>query len=99
MGGTNTETSTTLIKSPTEIEGGFPLQNPFREACAISDADTDSVIITGGWYGDYLSFVTRYNIDGFVEELPPLNIARNGHGCSNYLNNQGNKVSKQKSVQ
>ena len=92
MGGIETESSTTLIHNTGDYEEGFQLRNPFREACAISDPDTDTVIITGGWYGVYLSFVTRYNVDGFDEKLPTINVARNGHGCSSYLDSEGHKV-------
>jgi len=93
MGGIGTERTTTLIHNSTNFEEGFQLKNPFREACAFSDPDTDTVITTGGWWqGDYLAFVTRYNVDGFVEELPQINIARNEHGCSSYLDSEGNKV-------
>ena len=95
MGGNGNENSTTLITSPTTYVDGFKI-SPFREACAIPDTDTDSVVITGGWWLAYLSSVTRYYVDGSKEELPNFNIARNDHGCSSYLDSQGNKVGKKK---
>ena len=52
----------------------------FRRACSISDYTTDTVIITGGWYA--MSTVTRYDISGFLEDLPSLNEGRDNHGCA-----------------
>ena len=49
-------------------------------ACNISL--TDSVVITGLDYP--LNIVSRYNKDGWLEDLPSLNVGRNGHGCSQY---------------
>ena len=60
-----------------------------RYSCSIQDIENPSVIITGGadlgasvpnW-----KRVTRYDIEGFVEDMPPLNIGRAGHGCGAYL--------------
>ena len=56
-------------------------------ACAISEEDTNSFIITGGRDGDKsaVSTVSRYNIRGHVEDLPSLRVARQGHGCSSFM--------------
>ena len=61
----------------------------FSGACAI--ADDNSVIITGGssGYGSgYLDNVTRYNMEGFVESLPNLLLAREFHGCTSFVQNE-----------
>ena len=64
---------------------------PFcSDACAI--ADGNSVIITGGYRDDYLDDVTRYNMEGYVETLPNLLLARDHHGCTSFVLN-GKKVS------
>ena len=51
-----------------------------RWACSISLAN--EVIITGGL--ETLNIVSRYNKDGWVEDLPSLKEGRHGHGCSQY---------------
>ena len=53
----------------------------YRFACSISL--TDAVIITGG--SDTRNIVSRYDKDGWVEDLPSrLKVGRGGHGCSQY---------------
>ena len=37
--------------------------------------------------------VTRYNINGFVEDLKGLNVQRRDHGCAHFKNNQRKQVS------
>jgi len=61
-----------------------------RRACAINDID--STIVTGNYldlddngktyYGGRK--VVRYNIQGYVEDLPEMNQGRWGHGCGAY---------------
>ena len=55
--------------------------------------------MTGGAFlgeegpADYgLKTVSRYNKDGWVEDLGDLNIGRWGHGCTQFTNNNGVKV-------
>ena len=36
--------------------------------------------------------VTRYNINGFVEDLQGLNVQRRNHGCTHFKNNQRKQV-------
>ena len=66
----------------------------FSSACSITDYDTDTVILTGGYGDDYYSSSTveRYGHYGLEETLPSLNTARNGHGCGCYYNDYGQKV-------
>ena len=56
--------------------------NCFRDVCTI-EAD-ELVIVTGGWYTR--NTVTEYNIDGWVRELPDLNMGRYDHGCGYFVN-------------
>ena len=59
----------------------------FREACAINDPDTQSVIITGGSPTvDYFnsSLVHVYGLDGWQKDLPPMNRGRQNHACTSF---------------
>jgi len=60
--------------------GTFDLRHSGFGACGIPDEDT--IVMTGG--GDYPghNHVTRYNVNGFVEELPQLPGNRSGHACA-----------------
>ena len=58
--------------------------------CAIPDPDTDTVVITGGL--DTLTTVSVYNVQGWQEDLPSLNIGREGHACTSYISG-GKRVS------
>jgi len=57
--------------------GTFELLHGGRSACAIPDEET--IVMTGGRYHGY---VTRYNVNGFVEELPQLPEKRSWHTCA-----------------
>ena len=52
-----------------------------RHACSI--ALGDEVVLTGGW--DTLTTVSRYDKDGWVEDMPSLNQGRRGHGCTAFM--------------
>ena len=68
------------------------LCNIIRETCGFADEDDDSYIITGG--GDYpYTTVSKYNKDGWMEDLPDLNKGRYFHGCGTYLDDNNNRVS------
>merc|ERR1711892_541680 len=60
------------------------------EACAIPDIITDSVFITGGGY--HPQTVSRYDLQGWVEDLPQLIDGRDSHGCGSYLRVDGTQV-------
>ena len=57
----------------------------------MQDLTSDSVILTGGEYSDRM--VSRYDLQGFVEDLPQLVQGRYGHGCGSYLRGDGTQVS------
>ena len=59
----------------------------YRLACSISLSD--AVIITGG--SKTLNIVSRYDKDGWVEDLPRLKVGRVGHGCSHF-SSEGEQV-------
>jgi len=61
--------------------GTFALRHTGWAACGIPDEDT--IVMTGGgggWYSH--DFVTRYNVNGFVEELPRMPENRYAHACA-----------------
>ena len=66
-----------------------------RAACSIPDPSTGTVLVTGGITSGYqtLDAVSRYGLQGWLEELPPLNKGRYGHGCGSYVSD-GDMVSK-----
>jgi len=57
--------------------GTFALRHSGLHACGIPDEDT--IVMTGG--GNHY-YVTRYNVNGFVEELPHLPENRYLHVCA-----------------
>jgi len=57
--------------------GSFDLSHIGDGACGIPDAG-DTIVLTGGWKHNY---VTRYDVNGFVEELPQLPESRYAHVC------------------
>jgi len=59
--------------------GTFKLLHSGYYACGIPDGDT--IVMTGGYCGD-CDYATRYNINGFVEELPQLPGVTYGHACA-----------------
>lgn len=62
------------------VPGGatFTLRHSGYSSCGISDGET--FIVTGGY--PYHDYVTRYNINGFVEELPQMLEKRRTHACA-----------------
>jgi len=58
--------------------GTFALHHSGEGACGIPDEDT--IVMTGGWPPH--DYVTRYNVNGFVEELPQLPGNRLDHACA-----------------
>ena len=62
-----------------------------RNGCAIVDGD--SVVFTGGdTLEGFVSTVSRYNSEGWVEDLPSLGQARARHACAGYFNMDGIRV-------
>jgi len=58
-------------------ERSFNLSHSGYLSCGIPDAG-DTIVLTGGYSHKY---VTRYDVNGFVEELPELPERRHGHAC------------------
>ena len=65
--------------------------NLIRYACGIPDGN--QFIVTGGVSrGRNIGNVHMYNTDGWIRDLPSLNIARSDHACASFVGN-GQRVS------
>jgi len=91
IGGEDSGTTTELVRRRSEVSTrGFTQKYWTEEACSITD--TSSVVITGGWQRGQVSRVTRYDRNGWMEDLPSLLTARYHHGCALYTTDTGDKV-------
>jgi len=89
MGGDYTTKSTEIITLKGGQGGpGFSLNFEVRGSCTIEDPITDSIIVTGGMGNE----VTRYDLLGYLEDLPSMLRTRNAHGCGSYINSDGDQV-------
>ena len=60
-------------------------------SCLIDEGQT--FLLTGGSYsGTRKKVSSRYNINGWMEDLDDLNTGRWSHGCTQFTNNDGDKV-------
>ena len=50
------------------------------------------VTITGGEDEGSRNKVSQYNVEGYVRDLPQLQLGRYGHGCGQYLNDNNEKA-------
>ena len=64
----------------------------YRAACSISLGD--KMVLTGGskFIFDGVKTVSRYDKDGWVEDMPSLNQGRNSHGCTAFIVSGGKQV-------
>ena len=53
----------------------------YSRACSIPLGD--EVILTGGWHT--MTTVSRYDKDGWVEDMPSLKRGRHSHGCTAFV--------------
>jgi len=94
MGGWLSDTTTEILPA----DGGegvpsFELEYKTKYACSIPDLDSHSVVLTGGGFDeDFSKLVSRYNLHGFVEDLPQLTEGRFDHGCGSYRRADGTQV-------
>ena len=87
IGGKESKSTTTLIQPDGTRVPGFTLKYDTNQACAISDPDTDTVVITGGQDTETkspLPTVSVYSVQGWKEDLPGLIIGRYFHACAGY---------------
>merc|ERR1712066_621754 len=85
MGGlsSSAENTAELLKDDFSSEYSFSLSASTRDACSITDYESDTVILTGGYPTN--SKVQRYGHSGLIETLPDLNYKRYAHACSSYI--------------
>merc|ERR1712131_121788 len=91
MGGGKFASESIIIKDDGSVERGFKMKNNTNYACSIPDGEK-SVVITGGYNHMTLATATRYNSDGYVENLPSMISGRYSHGCSGYYNDEDKLV-------
>ena len=91
MGGNYDDKTTTFIPFDGEPKRAFELEVPAYGHCAIDYTfkNSSSVILLGGYdyinkTSTYLSNVTRYNGNGFMESLPNMNYRRMYLSCAGY---------------
>ena len=81
LGGHSTHATTTELVRPDGSSGSsFPLKYPVDFSCAIYLAAT--VVLSGG--GSAKRKVVQYSDQGWLRDLPDLNIDRFAHACSSY---------------
>jgi len=74
--------STTEVVTVTGKHDGFELKYRTDAACGIDLKD--HIILTGGRHTK--TIVSRYDVNGWVKNLPSLNDGRFQHGCAHYYN-------------
>jgi len=90
IGGNSTyNLRTTELITGDSTQAGFELQYDTVHACGFAD-DDDTYIITGGQYTP--TTVSRYDKNGWMEDLPSLNTGRYSHGCGTYLDDVRDRI-------
>ena len=69
----------------------------YRDSCAVTDNINEILYLTGHFSGQshhspYSKQVTMYGPNGFLEDLPHLNVGRHNHACAGYLIDSGQFV-------
>ena len=64
------------------------LNEMFRDSCLINEGTT--FLLTGGYTSK--GKVSRYDDNGWIQDLNDLKTGRWGHGCTQYNNDVGEKV-------
>jgi len=91
MGGAKSGYTSEIVPMDGEQgETSFAMQDRIEWACALQDLTSESFILTGGQHSGRV--VARYDMQGHVEDLPQLAVARYGHGCGSYLRGDGTQV-------
>jgi len=89
VAGRQEEHDPTVIVKGSSSKPGFKTKHHTENACAIQL--DEYVVITGGQQSRVnlhgASFVTKYDTNGWIEDLPELNTGRLGHGCAHFYNN------------
>merc|ERR1711973_662937 len=87
MGGVISTSTEIVYQNGTSIRS-FDLKYRADSACSIELPEM--FILTGGF--DTMTTVSRYTTDGWMEDLPELNVGRRGHGCGYFYNDDMQRV-------
>jgi len=90
MGGHQSPLTSEIVPTMEGHQGGLAFDMKYKTAEACSIPDSDSVLITGGLHS--LSSVSRYDLTGWLEDLPNLGQERRRHGCGSYTRGDGTKA-------
>merc|ERR1712107_941151 len=90
IGGSDSSTTTEILTDDGGSSEHFSLKHPSTRSCLIDEGET--FLVTGGYDSGYISTVSRYNINGWVEDLDDLITGRANHGCLQYSNNFGARI-------
>jgi len=82
LGGSLSPTTSELVTHSGTAKS-FDLKYSTSNACGIKISDNEYVM-TGG--SDTSQIVSKYSQNGWIQDLPTLNIGRRGHGCGSYTN-------------
>merc|ERR1712107_363108 len=88
IGGDYSDTTTEILTNDGGSSEHFTLKHPSIYSCLIDEGE--SFLLTGG-VGS-VSTVSRYNINGWVEDLDDLITGRTHHGCLQYSNTLGDRI-------
>jgi len=91
VGGYYSNTTTevlSLLSDQGDATELFSLEYPSSYSCLIDEGDT--FLLVGGFQQE--NRVSRYNIDGWLENLDDLNTGRFNHGCTQYQDEDGAMV-------
>jgi len=84
--GRQEEHEPTVIVKGSSSKPGFKTKHHTENACAIQL--DEYVVITGGQLNLHgASYVTKYDKNGWIEDLPELNTGRFSHGCAHFYSN------------
>lgn len=87
FGGSYQEQSTEVFNLDSGLaESSYTLEYPSRGACVIDDLETGTAILSAR------HSVSRYDLEGWIEDLPPMQQNRNWHGCASYKTDSGDTV-------
>lgn len=88
IGGWEGKQSTEKLTSDGRSQESFNLKYESVDSCLINEGTT--FLLTGGYKS--MGKVSRYDDNGWIQDLNDLKTGRRGHGCSQYKNVVGEKV-------
>merc|ERR1712012_671273 len=89
VGGWDSEWSTEMVLDTGVSEWRFDLQHSSYSSCIIDEGET--FLLTGDGTIPHVP-VSRYDVNGWLEDLDNLNTGRQEHGCAQFTNKENQKV-------